>query len=141
MRCAPPSGVLHLATRVPPPEARGERESWIENDRLRGECTPILARAAMDASASLFLMPTVAFVYPPGPADESTPIRDDLPYYLETAGRRRARWSLASPARVAAGSFSGSGCCTGLVPAPMVPTTPSGARSRSATPPGRSWPP
>jgi nucleoside-diphosphate-sugar epimerase len=63
----------------------GERESWIENDRLRGECTPILARAAMDSSAGLFLMPTVAFVYPAGPSDESTPIRDDLPYYLETA--------------------------------------------------------
>ena len=63
---APADAVLHLATRVPPPEARGERESWAENDRLRGEGTPILARAAMDGSAGLFLMPTVAFVYPPG---------------------------------------------------------------------------
>jgi 2-alkyl-3-oxoalkanoate reductase len=82
---APADAVLHLATRIPPPEARGEHESWVENDRLRGEGTPILVRAAMDASASLFLMPTVAFVYPPGPSDESTPIRYDLPYYLETA--------------------------------------------------------
>jgi nucleoside-diphosphate-sugar epimerase len=82
---APADAVLHLATKIPPPEARGERESWTDNDRLRGEATPILVGAAMDASASMFLMPTVAFVYPPGPADESTPIRDDLPNYLKTA--------------------------------------------------------
>ena len=137
----PADAVLHLATRVPPPEARGERESWTENDRLRGEGTPILARAAMDGSAGLFLMPTVAFVYPPGPSDESTPIRDDLPYYLETAvaaeqsGRRFHR--------------PGSPGDRPPLRAPLRPghrlgrprRLPSEAPSRSATPPAPSSPP
>ena len=82
---APADAVLHFATRIPPPEQRGEPENWAENDRLRGEGTPILARAALVGSVDLLLMPTVAFVYPPGPSDESTRIRDDLPFFLNTA--------------------------------------------------------
>jgi len=77
--------VLHLATRIPPPEQRGDPESWAENDRLRAQATPILADSAGAGSVEVLLMPTVAFVYPPGPADEDTPIRDDLPAYLESA--------------------------------------------------------
>ena len=77
--------ILHCATRIPPPELRSDPKSWVENDRLRGQATPILVRAGQVGSAQLFLMPTVTFVYPPGPADETTPVRDDLPYFLKSA--------------------------------------------------------
>lgn len=35
-------GVLHLATRIPPPDSQGDPEAWGENDRLRRNATRTL---------------------------------------------------------------------------------------------------
>ena len=40
------AAVLHLAAHIPPQEAQGRREAWLENDRLRREATGILVDAA-----------------------------------------------------------------------------------------------
>jgi nucleoside-diphosphate-sugar epimerase len=67
--------VLHLATRIPPPAKAANPEAWAENDRLRAEASRILVDTALAAGASLYLQPTVAFVYPPDVrANEDTPL-------------------------------------------------------------------
>lgn len=78
--------VLHLATRIPPPERLGDREAWRDTDRLRSEATPILVDAALAASVEWFLFPSIAFVYPEsGPVDESTPVAESVPEILLSA--------------------------------------------------------
>ena len=78
--------VLHLATRIPPPERLGDREAWRDTDRLRAEATPLLVDAAFAASVEWFLFPSIAFVYPQsGPVDESTPVADEVPEILLSA--------------------------------------------------------
>ena len=76
--------VLHLATRIPTPDCRKLPGAWDENDRLRAHATRLLVDGALSADTALIVVPTVAFVYPPGPADESTP-RTDLPDSLHSA--------------------------------------------------------
>ena len=79
-------GVLHLATRIPPPERLDDRDAWRETDRLRAEATPILVDAALAASLEWFLFPSIAFVYPErGPVDESTPVAETVPEILLSA--------------------------------------------------------
>src|SRR3954470_6092581 len=78
--------VIHLATRIPPPELLGDREAWHDTDRLRAEATPILVDAALAASVEWFLFPSIAFVYPEnGPVDESTPVAETVPEILLSA--------------------------------------------------------
>jgi nucleoside-diphosphate-sugar epimerase len=78
--------IVHLATRIPPPERLGDREAWGETDRLRAEATPILVDAALAASVEWFLFPSIAFVYPEsGPVDESTPVAETMPEILLSA--------------------------------------------------------
>jgi nucleoside-diphosphate-sugar epimerase len=78
--------VLHLATRIPPPDRLGDREAWRDTDRLRAEATPILVDAALAANVKWFLFPSIAFVYPEGgPVDESTPVADEMPGILLSA--------------------------------------------------------
>jgi nucleoside-diphosphate-sugar epimerase len=78
--------VVHLATRIPPPERTADRDAWRDNDRLRAEATPILVDAALAASVEWFLFPSIAFVYPErGPADESTPVAETVPEILLSA--------------------------------------------------------
>lgn len=77
--------VLHLATRIPPPERRGEPGAWDENDRLRAVATRVLVEAALVRRAGTFVFAGVAFVYPTqGPVDESTPV-GDVPAHLRSA--------------------------------------------------------
>jgi 2-alkyl-3-oxoalkanoate reductase len=76
--------VLHLATRVPPPDRRELPGAWDANDRLRAYATRLLVDGALSGDAALIVVPTVAFVYPPGPADESTPLAD-VPVHLRSA--------------------------------------------------------
>jgi nucleoside-diphosphate-sugar epimerase len=72
--------VLHLATRIPPPERFEEPEAWEENDRLRTEGARVLVDAALEAGVATFVQPTVAFVYPrDAPADEDTPVGQVAP--------------------------------------------------------------
>jgi hypothetical protein len=68
--------VLHLATRIPTPDRRNLPGAWDVNDRLRADTTRLIVDSALSAQTELIVVPTAAFVYPPGPADESTPLAD-----------------------------------------------------------------
>jgi nucleoside-diphosphate-sugar epimerase len=72
-------GVLHLATRIRSLELVSDPDAWRENDRLRADASRILVDAAIAAGATLYVQPTVTFVYPNGPASERMPVRDVLP--------------------------------------------------------------
>lgn len=76
--------VLHLATRIPPRDRAGDPAAWAENDRLRGVATGVLVDAALAAGAATFVLPTITFVYPQGPADELTPL-GEVPARLRSA--------------------------------------------------------
>jgi nucleoside-diphosphate-sugar epimerase len=76
--------VLHLASRIPPPDRRKLPGAWDANDRLRAYATWLLVDGSLSGDAALIVVPTVAFVYPPGPADESTPLAD-VPVHLRSA--------------------------------------------------------
>jgi nucleoside-diphosphate-sugar epimerase len=73
-------GVLHLATRIRSLDQVSDRHAWRENDRLRADASRILVDAAIAAGATVYVQPTVTFVYPPnGPVSEDTPVREVLP--------------------------------------------------------------
>jgi hypothetical protein len=73
-------GVMHLATRIRSLEQVSDPDAWRENDRLRADASRILVDAAIAAGATVYVQPTVTFVYPPnGPASEDTPVREVLP--------------------------------------------------------------
>jgi nucleoside-diphosphate-sugar epimerase len=73
-------GVLHLATRIRSLEQVSDPDAWRENDRLRAEASRILVDAAIAAGATVYVQPTVTFVYPPnGSVSEDTPVREVLP--------------------------------------------------------------
>jgi nucleoside-diphosphate-sugar epimerase len=73
-------GVLHLATRIRSLDQISDLDAWRENDRLRSDASRILVDAAIAAGATVYVQPTVTFVYPPsGPASESTPVGEVLP--------------------------------------------------------------
>ena len=77
--------VYHLATRIPPPGLQHDAEAWRENDRLRVAASRLLVDAALAAKTSVYVQPTVAFVYPAGgEVDEDTPLQQ-VPPYLESA--------------------------------------------------------
>jgi len=78
---APVDAVIHLATRIPPPERMADPAAWRANDRLRAEASRILVDAALAGRAAVYVQPTVTFVYPEdGPVDEETPVRDVAPH-------------------------------------------------------------
>lgn len=56
--------VLHLATRIPPPDKMRIRDSWNENDRIRREGTRNLIAAARERQVTVFVYPSVTLVYP-----------------------------------------------------------------------------
>jgi nucleoside-diphosphate-sugar epimerase len=66
--------IVHLATRIPQPEQMHDRAAWAENDRLRAEASRLLVDAALHGDTEVYVQPSVAFLYPPGPADEDTPL-------------------------------------------------------------------
>ena len=73
-------GVMHLATRIPPVEQLSDPDAWHENDRLRAEASGILVDAAIAAGATVYVQPTVTFVYrSDGSVSEDTPVADVLP--------------------------------------------------------------
>lgn len=78
-------GVLHLATRVRPVEMFSDVDAWRDNDRLRADVSRVLVDAAIAVGASVYVQPTVAFVYPPdGPVSEDTPV-GEVPPLLRSA--------------------------------------------------------
>jgi nucleoside-diphosphate-sugar epimerase len=73
-------GVLHLATRIRSLDQVSDPDAWRENDRLRSEASRILVDAAIAARATVYVQPTVTFVYPTDrPASEDTPVGKVLP--------------------------------------------------------------
>jgi nucleoside-diphosphate-sugar epimerase len=73
-------GVLHLATRIRPPDQISDPDAWRENDRLRAAASRVLVDAAIAAGAEVYVQPTVTFVYPAdGPVSEDTPVGEVLP--------------------------------------------------------------
>jgi 2-alkyl-3-oxoalkanoate reductase len=90
--------IYHLATRIPPPERRGDREAWRENDRLRADASRLLVDAGLAAAVDTYVQPAVTFVYPAeGEVDEDTPIGEVRPH-LESelvAEREAARFAAA----------------------------------------------
>ena len=89
--------IYHLATRIPRPERAHDREAWRENDRLREEAARLLVDAALAADVVAYVQPTIAFVYPDGPADEETAV-DHVDAVLASAlaaERETARFAAA----------------------------------------------
>jgi len=77
--------VLHLATRIQALDTLQKPERWRDNDRLRAEASAILVDAARPAGVTVYVQPTVTFVYPSGqPVSEQTPVRD-VPAILRSA--------------------------------------------------------
>jgi nucleoside-diphosphate-sugar epimerase len=73
-------GVLHLATRIRSLDQISDPDAWHENDRLRADASRVLVDAAIAAGASVYVQPTVTFVYPTsGRASEDTPVSNVLP--------------------------------------------------------------
>jgi nucleoside-diphosphate-sugar epimerase len=78
-------GVMHLATRIRTLDQVSDPDAWRENDRLRADASRILVDAAIAAGATVYVQPTVAFVYPPdGPVSEDTPV-GEVPPILRSA--------------------------------------------------------
>jgi nucleoside-diphosphate-sugar epimerase len=71
--------VLHLATRIMPVDQLMNPGAWGENDRLRTDAARNLVDAAIATGASVYVQPTVTFVYPTeGRVTEETPVGDVL---------------------------------------------------------------
>ncbi len=58
--------VLHLATRIPPPNRSTVRGAWEENDKIRSEGTRNLVDAALECGVSTLLYPSIVYVYADG---------------------------------------------------------------------------
>jgi nucleoside-diphosphate-sugar epimerase len=72
--------ILHLATRIQPLDRLDDPAAWRENDRLRAEASAILVRAGLAGRTSVYVQPSVTFVYPRGvQADEDTPAQNGSP--------------------------------------------------------------
>jgi nucleoside-diphosphate-sugar epimerase len=77
--------VFHLATRIRTFDQIADPDAWSENDRLRTEASRVLVDAAIAVGATVYVQPTVTFVYPSiGPVSEDTPVGETLPI-LESA--------------------------------------------------------
>ena len=76
--------ILHLATRIAGLDHTADPRAWLENDRLRAEASRSLVDAAVRAGTRVYVQPTVALVYPDGPADETTPL-GEVPESLRSA--------------------------------------------------------
>ncbi len=75
--------VLHLATRIRPIEQLSDPAAWAENDRLRADASQNLVDAAIVAGVTVYVQPTVTFVYPTnGPVSEDTPVGEVSPLLL-----------------------------------------------------------
>jgi nucleoside-diphosphate-sugar epimerase len=106
--------LLHLASRIPARSRMNDPEAWIENDRMRADASRLLVDAALAAGTRTYVQPTVAFMYPAGPADESTPIHEVPERY------RSALTAEAEAARFTAGGRRGVVLRLGLLYGPTT---------------------
>ncbi len=56
--------VLHLATKIPATRNIGRRRAWLETDHIRCEGTRNLVDVALECGASVFVYPSIVFLYP-----------------------------------------------------------------------------
>jgi nucleoside-diphosphate-sugar epimerase len=92
--------VLHLATRIRGLDELDRPEAWRENDRLRAEASAILVDAARATTTSVYVQPSVTFVYPPdAPADEETPIGEVAPILASALVAERNALDFTAPGR------------------------------------------
>jgi len=69
--------VVNVLTHVPSPDRMAEPFAWEENDRLRGEASAVIARAARAAGVRRLVQESIAFVYADGGdawLDEDAPV-------------------------------------------------------------------
>ncbi len=105
--------VIHLATRIPPPEEMDCPAAWHENDRLRRDASRHLVDAALAAGTQVYVFASVTFLYPPEvEADEATPV-GQVPEIL-----RSALAGEAEAARFAAAGRAGVVLRLGLLDGP-----------------------
>jgi nucleoside-diphosphate-sugar epimerase len=82
--------VLHMATRIQPLDQFDNPAAWSDNDRLRADASRILVDAALASEVTVYIQPTVTFVYPAdGPASETTPVGDVAPILRSTLAAER----------------------------------------------------
>ncbi len=117
--------VMHLATRIPPPERMGDPAAWAANDRLRRDATRVLVDAALAAGVEALVLPTVALVYPAvapadgvTPADAGAPADEDTPLGAVAAPLRSALDAEREVARFASAGGSGVVLRLGLLDGP-----------------------
>ena len=102
--------VLHLATRIP--SDVGDADGWAQNDRLRIHAARILVDACLALGVQTYVQASIALFYPPGPADEDTPL-GEVP-----AAMRSALVAEAEAARFAAAGRRGVALRFGLLDGP-----------------------
>jgi 2-alkyl-3-oxoalkanoate reductase len=56
--------VLHLATKIPATRDIGRRRAWLETDQIRREGTRTLVDVALKLGVSVFVYPSIVFLYP-----------------------------------------------------------------------------
>ena len=83
---------------IPREDPREQPGAWRENDLLRTEASRLLVDAGLSARASVYVQPTVTFVYPKGSVDEETPI-GDVPRTSVGSGRRSRSLRFAAAGR------------------------------------------
>ena len=69
--------VVNVLTHVPSPDRMADPSAWEENDRLRGEASAVIARAARAAGVRRLVQESIAFVYADGGdawLDEDAPV-------------------------------------------------------------------
>ena len=114
--------VVNLLTHIPPADRMAAPGAWDENDRLRGEASAAIARAAQAAGAARLVQESLAFVYADGGDAGSTRRRP-----WRAAGPPRRRWP-PRPTRASSSPGTRSSCASGSSSAPTA-----GSRRRTST--------
>ena len=58
--------VVNLATKIPPLMQMRRKSAWAENDRLRSDASRVLADAAKEAGAGVYVQESITFIYADG---------------------------------------------------------------------------
>jgi nucleoside-diphosphate-sugar epimerase len=105
--------VVNLLTHIPPADRMAAAGAWDENDRLRGEASAVIARAAQAAGAVRLVQESLAFVYADGGdawLDEAAAVAGGGTTTTALAAESNARELFAGDAAVLRfGLFMGAG--------------------------------
>ena len=102
--------VVNLLTHIPSADRMALPGAWEENDRLRGEASAVIARAAQAAGARRLVQESLAFVYADGGdcwLDEASPVAGGGTIATALAAKTNARELFrGEPSSCASGSSS-----------------------------------